>query len=161
MKNHVKSSLEDCKLPYVLCGGIIIPKGAKEFDQALVVDVLEWLKQFPTAQKPYIAALRQYYDNNEPRDIADNLRKSLEGFLQDYLTNKKNFDNNINEIGLSLKDAGVNEEIRNMVTTLSRYYNNLNNKTAKHHDKVEKTDVEFLLYQTGVFMRYLCIVKQK
>ena len=45
-----------------------------------------------------------------------------------------------------------------MFTTLSTYYKKLNDKTAKHHDKTDKRDVEFLLYQTGVFLRYLLIV---
>ena len=77
LKMWVEKSLLECKLPYTLCDGIIIPKGVEEFDKALVIDVAEWLKLFPLAQKPYIIALQQYHDNDEPRDIVDNLRKSF------------------------------------------------------------------------------------
>jgi len=160
LKVWVEEALEAWKLPYVLCDGIIIPKGVKEFDKALVCDVAMWLKKYPATQKPYLNALQQYYDNAEPRDIADNLRKSLEAFLQEFLGNKKNLDKNISVVGTYLKENGINEEVRKMFTTLISHYKSLNDKTAKHHDDTDKNSVEFLLYQTGVFMRYLLKINE-
>jgi hypothetical protein len=143
-----------------LCDNIIIPKGAEELDEALVCDVAKWLQKYPSAHKTYKTALQQYFDNEESRDIADNLRKAFETFLQEFLENTKNLDTNISDIGTYLKDNRVNEETRCMFSRLITHYKMLNDKTAKHHDKTDKNSVEFLLYQTGVFMRYLLVIKQ-
>ena len=160
LKCVVKSALNDCGLPFELCDNIIIPKGVGELDESLVCNVAQWLQKYPSARKTYMTVLQQYFDNDEPRDIADNLRKTFETFLQEFLGNSKNMDNNIGEIGAYLKDNGINEDIRNMFTALIKHYKLLNDKTAKHHNKTDKKSVEFLLYQTGVFMRYLLVIKQ-
>jgi hypothetical protein len=156
----VQKMLNDCNLPYEICENTIIPKGVGEFDEALVCDVAQWLQQYPKAHKPYTTALQQYYNNHEPRDIADNLRKSLEDFLREFLGNKKNLENNIGQVGTFLKENNVNEEIREMFTTLISHYKRLNDKTAKHHDETNENCVEFLLYQTGVFIRFLLVIRQ-
>ena len=160
LKTEVANALEYWKLPYVLCDNIIIPKGADELDKALVFSVAVWLNKYPVAQKSFTQALQQYYDNDPPRDIADNLRKSFEDFLKEFFGNKKNLDKNINVVGTYLKDNGINEEIRCMFTTLISHYKTLNDKTAKHHDDTNKNSIEFLLYQTGVFMRCLIIINE-
>ena len=154
-KKSVSQSLEDCKLPYELCDGVIIPKGVKEYDMALVCDVAGWLSKYPNAHKSYKVALQQYYNDDEPRNIVDNLRLSLEAFLKEFLSKKGNLKNNISEIGTYLKDHNINSEISKMFTTLLTHYNNFNNDDVKHNDKTDKNSVEFLLYQTGVFMRFL------
>jgi len=156
----VRQSLEDCNLPYAICDDIIIPKGVKEFDEALVCDVAEWLKGYPNARKTYMDTLQDYYENDKPRDIADNLRKTFEDFLHEFFGNEKNMDNNIKEVDVYLKNNGINEETRKIFTTLIAHYNLLNNKTAKHYNATDKSSLEFLLYQTGIFMRYLLVIKQ-
>jgi len=158
--NLVKEELEECKLPYEFCKGIIIPKGVKEFDKALISDVAEWLADYRPAHKLYMTALQQYSDHDEPSVIADSLRKSFETFLREFLGNKKNLDNNKSEVGSYLKSHNVNEETRGMFATLISHYKTLNDKTAKHHDATDKSSVEFLLYQTGVFMRYLLVIER-
>ena len=158
--NSVKEALSTWKLPYELCDGIIIPKGVKEFDEALVCDVAEWLHDYPSAHKLYTNALQEHCNNNEPSQIADSLRKSFESFLIEFFGNTKNLENNINELGTYLKNHGVNEDIRGMFISLVKSYKKNNDKTAKHHDKTDRNSVEFLLYQTGVFMRYMLIIKK-
>ena len=160
LKNWVERALNEWKLPYELCDGIIIPKGVKEFDEALVCDVADWLKKYPSVHKVYITVLQQYFNGDEPRDIADNLRKTLEAFLQGFFNNEKNLVNNISEIGTYLEKQSVPKEVRNMYTALIDYYNKHNDKTAKHHDKTDINSVEFLLYQTGIFMRFLLVLRR-
>jgi len=160
LKPCVEGALNKWSLPYVLSDGVIIHKGVKEFDEALVCDVVVWLQDYPSGRKYFVQALQQYYDNENPRDIADNLRKSFEDFLKEFFGNKKNLDKNINVVGTYLKDNGINEEIRCMFTTLISHYKTLNDKTAKHHDDTNKNSIEFLLYQTGVFMRCLIIINE-
>lgn len=67
----------------------VFPKGAAELDNALVSEPLEWLKDYPLAHKTFVIALKQYSDGIYIRDVADNLRKALEAFLQEFLNNTK------------------------------------------------------------------------
>ena len=47
-----------------------------------------------------------------------------------------------------------------LVSLISHYYL-LNNEVAKHNDKMDKKYLEFLLYQTGIFIRMLIVVKME
>lgn len=137
----------------------IFPKGARELDNALVSDILIWLNEYPKAKKTFISALKQYSEKIYIRDVADNLRKAFEEFLKEFLGNDKNLDNNKNEVGRYLKSNNAEPEIATMFIPLIGAYNKLNNEIAKHNDKVDEKFLEFLLYQTGLFMRMLIIVK--
>jgi hypothetical protein len=58
-----------------------------------------------------------------------------------------------------LEKQGVAPEIRNMFETLLAYYLNYNDANVKHNNKVYKQEVEFLLYQTGIFLRMFITLK--
>ena len=142
-----------------LIGIFIFPKGAEELDSALVSEPLEWLKDYPQTQKTYVIALKQYSDGIYIRDVADNLRKTLESFFQEFLGNKKNLANNINEVFKFLGAHNAEPELAGSIKDLLSKYDTLNNKIAKHNDKVDARYLEFLLYQTGIFIRMLITVK--
>lgn len=137
----------------------VFPKGAEELDKALVSEPLEWLKEYPQAHKTYCIALRQYSDGEFIRDTADNLRKALEEFIQEFLGNDKNLENNKNEICKYLGEQGVDAGISGLFQPLINAYKNINDRIAKHHDKVDEKLLEFLLYQTGVLIRMVISVK--
>ena len=138
----------------------IFPKGAAELDDALVSEPLEWLTAYPIAHKTFVIALKQYSDGVYIRDTADNFRKSLEEFLKEFFNNNKNLSNNIKEVGKFLKENGADNDIVSLLVGLSNSYDKLNNKIAKHNDKVDARFLEFLMYQTGLFIRMLIVVKQ-
>lgn len=138
----------------------IFPKGAAELDDALVSEPLEWLTAYPIAHKTFVIALKQYSDGVYIRDTADNFRKSLEEFLKEFFNNNKNLSNNIKEVGKFLKENGADNDIVSILVGLSNSYDKLNNKIAKHNDKVDARFLEFLMYQTGLFIRMLIVVKQ-
>ena len=139
-------------------GIFIFPKGAKELDNALVSEPLEWLIDFPNTRKTYIIALKQYSDGIYIRDVADNLRKAFETFLQEFLKNTKNLETNKNSICKYLGEQGVDAGITGLLKPLLDSYKNINDRTAKHNDAVEQKLLEFLLYQTGVFIRMIISV---
>lgn len=139
----------------------VFPKGAEELDCALVSQPLEWLKDYPKAHETYCTALRQYADGVYIRDVADNLRKALEDFLREFLENEKDLNSNKKVAEQYLKDANANPQLVNMFGSLLTHYYLLNNDIAKHNNKVDKTYLEFLLYQTGVFIRMLIVVKKE
>ena len=126
---------------------------------ALVSEPLEWLNNYPQTKKTYVIALKQYSDGIYIRDVADNLRKTLEAFFQEFLGNKKNLANNINEVFKFLGTHNAEPELAGSIKDLLSKYDSLNNKIAKHNDKVDARYLEFLLYQTGIFIRMLITVK--
>lgn len=138
----------------------IFPQGAQELDNALVSEPLGWLNDYPLARKTFVIALKQYSDGIYIRDVADNFRKSLEEFLKEFFVNSKNLANNIKEVGAFLKSNGGDSEITNILASIIVCYDKLNNKVAKHNDKVDAKFLEFLMYQTGLFIRMLIVVKR-
>ncbi len=137
----------------------IFPKGAKELDNALVSEPLDWLESYPKAHKTFCNALKQYSEGIYIRDVADNLRKALEEFLQEFLVNEKNLESNKDEICRYLGKQGIDSGISGLYQPLINSYKNINDRIAKHHDKIDEKLLEFLLYQTGVLIRMTITVK--
>lgn len=135
-------------------------RGAKELDRALVSETLGWLDEYPLTKNTFVIALKQYQDGVYIRDTADNLRKALEQFLQEFLGNKKNLENNRTEICRYLGSVGVDGEIAGLFQPLINTYKNINDKYVKHNDLIDKRLLEFLLYQTGILIRMVLVVKQ-
>lgn len=139
----------------------IFPKGAPELDDALVSEPLAWLQDYPNAHKTYVTALKQYSDGIYIRDVADNLRKALEAFLQEFLGNTKNLETNKTEICRYLGGQGVDDGISGLFQPLINAYKKINDRIAKHNDAVDKKLLEFLLYQTGLLIRMVIVVKME
>lgn len=162
--NIVTCMMKESHIPYELIEEegeyFIFPKGAPEFDVALVSEPLEWLKDYPGARGTYVRALKQYAEGIYIRDAADNLRKALETFLQEFLGNSKNLETNKNEICKYLGEQGVDAGIVGLFQPLISAYKNINDRIAKHNDAVDKRLLEFILYQTGVLIRMVLTVKQ-
>lgn len=163
--NMLKDNLSDSGIPYEIIedddGLFIFPKGARELDDALVSEPLDWLKDYRQAHKTYCIALKQYADGVYIRDVADNLRKALEDFLREFLGNNNDFNKNKKEVETYLKSQNVDSHLITILVALLTHYYLLNNEVAKHNDKMDKKYLEFLLYQTGIFIRTLIIVKRE
>jgi len=162
---YLKETLEKLNLLYDVFvdedGTFLFPQGAKEFDYALVSEPLEWLVDYPNARKTYTIALQQYAEGLYIRDVADNLRKAFEEFLKEFLNNNHDLNRNKKEIESYLKSQNAAPQLITMLVTLITHYYLLNNEVAKHNDKIDEKYLEFLLYQTGVFIRMLIIVKKE
>ena len=163
--NNLKAMLNDTKIPFEMYrdaeGYYLLPTGVEAYDNALVSEPLMWLEKYPITSKTFSVALKQYSDGVFVRDAADNFRKSLEEFLKEFFQNSKNLDNNIQLVGQYIKEKGGSEEISKMLVTLLNLYSMMNNKTAKHHDKFDAKFLEFLMYQTGLFIRMLIVAKKE
>lgn len=164
-KENLVSALDAAHIPFEIFndsdGIFVFPRGAKEFDDALVSQPLDWLSSYPQARKTFVIALRQYSDGIYIRDVADNLRKALEAFLQEFLGNTKNLETNKNEICKYLGEQGVDAGISGLFQPLINAYKNINDRIAKHNDAVDKKLLEFLLYQTGLLIRMVIVVKSE
>lgn len=162
--DFLQKSLTDVHIQYKLLKDneeyFIFPKGAEELDNALVSEPLQWLEDYPKAHGTFSRALRQYSDGEHTRDVADNFRKALEEFLQEYLGNSKNLESNKNEICKHLGSKGVDAEFGGLLQPLLNTYKNINDKYAKHNDAMDERLLEFIMYQTGVFIRMIISVKE-
>ena len=139
----------------------VFPKGAKELDDALISQPLEWLVSYPLTRKAYISALKAYSDANEEQAsrIADDFRKALETFCQEFFGGGKSLDNYKPNYCEYLKEKGVPAEISNEFVKLLDLYTKFNNNYAKHHDKTELKVLEYIMYQTGNIIRLLITLK--
>ncbi len=164
--DFLQDSLEDLNIPHELIedsdGYFIFPKGIKEFDAALVSEVLDWLKDYPTAEKAWSKALREYSEGKAQNasDVADMLRKALEEFFKEFFGNGKVLINNKPAYGSYLKSQGIPTELSNNFETLLQAYDSYMNGYAKHGDKTEAVALEYLLYQTGNIIRFLITLKK-
>lgn len=161
--DNLKKKLKDMNIQFELIedkdGVFVFPKGAKELDDALVSQPLEWLKDYPKTREVFVLVLKQYSDGEYIRDTADNLRKALEEFLREFLGNDKNLENNKVEIYRYLGKQGVDPDLSGLFKQIINTYKNVNDKCVKHHDKIDEKLLEFLLYQTGLLIRMVLSVK--
>lgn len=141
----------------------VFPKGATELDDALVSEPLLWLKDYPKTRKAWIDALKGYskLTDNSASDVADKFRKSLERFFQEFFTSDKTLENLKSEYGNYLSLQGVPAEIKNVFEKLLDLYAKYMNDNAKHHDKVGKNVLEFIMYQTGNIMRLMITISKE
>ena len=121
---------------------------------------MEWLNDYPKARKTYSVALQKYSDGQYVRDVADNFRKAFEEFLREYLNNNNDLNKNKKEVETFLKEQNAAPQLITMLGALITHYYMLNNEVAKHNDKMDARYLEFLMYQTGVFIRMLIVVKK-
>lgn len=161
--DNLEALLNDSHIKYNLISdgdySFVYPNGAKELDDALVIEPLEWLAEYPKSRNTYCRALKQYSDGEYTRDVADNFRKALEEFLQEYLGNDKNLESNRIEVGKELKAKGLDTKLSEMIGSLINYYKKINDEHTKHNDTLDERLLEFVMYQTGVFIRMLISVK--
>lgn len=157
--NTIIKALDVSRIPYELFsdsdGVFVFPNGAKELDDALVSEPLEWLSDYPKSRTTFSRALKQYSDGVYARDVADNFRKALEEFFQEVLGNTKNLVNNKADICRYLNSHNAEPEIASMMQALLNSYDKLNNSAAKHNDKLDPRYLEFLMYQTGLIIRMI------
>lgn len=162
---QIKVFLNNLNIPFEIIkdndGIFIFPKGAQELDSALVSEPFQWLNQYPIAQKAYAKALRGYSKSNldNASEVADNFRKALETFFQEFFNGNKTIENYKSEYGIYLKSNGIPAEISNNFETLLDSYTKFNNNYAKHHDKTTINVLEYIMYQTGNIIRLLITLK--
>lgn len=161
----IAESLELSCINAVICryGGeyLFYPKGADLLDQKIVNDNLNCLENYPDVREKFHDALTMLLKKYDARAIIDNMRLAFELFLRKFLgsdvslenQNKGKPDDSSNAIGKYLKEKEVPKEIRNMYSTLLRFYSEYNNEHVKHGDTCSENEVEFMIYLTGTFIR--------
>lgn len=136
---------------------IFYPSGEKLLDDETVNKVLSFLSN--QSLQHFLDALKYYEQNTKDSSVksAESLRRTLEEFLRLKLGNEKGLKQNISELGKRLKLIKVNDDIKNIVTTiLSSLDNPFFNNNSKHKDgNIDESENEFLIYQIALLMRYI------
>lgn len=163
--NLVCNCLKDTHIPYELKkeenNYFIFPKGAEELDNALVSDVLIWLKEYPLSHKAFVKALKEYskLTDDNISTVADLFRKALETFFKEFFDSSKSLENLKSEYGNYMKSKDIPNELRSNFETLLQSYTSFNNGYAKHNDKSSKDALEYIMYQTGSLIRFIITLK--
>ena len=90
--------------------------------------------------------------------VTDEGQKSAAGEVLRAL--KKSLENQIDGIGLFLKKFKISAELRNMVPKIIAYYSDFQNNHVKHNDKVNSTEIEYIIELTSVLMKLLIKLKE-
>jgi len=158
MCKAINQGLEQYGLPIQLIrseeGAIICPAGAEELDKKLVSEVLSWLNEIPNARSSFEKALK-LYSSKHTRSCLDELRKALEFALRYVLNNRKGLENQTEHIKSLFTDNDVDVQIKNLFFQIFNFYIKYQNENVKHGNTCKFTDIEFILYQTGVMLRFL------
>jgi len=160
-KEDIELSMLDIRIGKTNSGVIFYPKGAKLLDEKLVNENLDWLTSYPIAYENFKSALEKYQNKIYKRNLIDDLRLSLELLLQRILSNRRSLEKQEKFLSEYLKGKNVPRELKNMYWQLIDYYTKYQNNYAKHDDKVNSSEVEFMIYLTGTFIRFLMTLEDR
>ena len=130
---------------------IVYPEGEKKLDNELVNKTLSFLDQ--ESNKHFEEALK-FYQKKQHKESAERLRQSVEEFLRHKLQNTKGLPKNIEILQKTLKNNSQSE-IRNIIFQVFNGLDKYFNEHSKHGDNVKEVENEFLIYQTGLLLRYI------
>jgi hypothetical protein len=136
----------------------IYKSGAELLDQELVNYCLHWLTKYPEVRMLFSKALKSYSKDNltdvEARSVYDDLRASLEKLIKLILGNSDPLEKNRKIIAQWLTDKGVHTNVVAIFKHIMNQYIEFMND-AKHVNKYNSNDLEFMIYQTAIMMRML------
>lgn len=128
--------------------------GAKELDDALIGDTLEWLSKYQKTQKQFSISLDHYKKSLQNvaagKDAITNAYTSIEALTKEVLNNDKSFDKNSDAL---VDKLGLIKEYKNIV----HYYKQLAHEYGSRHAGSNPThkEVEAFVYLTGLLLRLI------
>ena len=128
--------------------------------EKLVMDVLSWLDLYPNTKKSFSKALKIKRTPDKYRNIIDELRLSVEFLFKQVFNNNKSLENQKSNIGDFFKENNVSVEISNMYIKLMDLYTTYNNNSAKHNDNVNEIEIDYMIYLTGSFIRFILLIEK-
>jgi len=148
--------VKDLKIKLVSRFGQFSTTGAEsEINETLIEETRHWLENYPEPLKLYNEALTKFENEIYIRNLLDDLRLSLEKFLQAIFKNGKSLENQITILGEHLATNGCSKELTNMFVKLVEYYSKYQNSYVKHDDAVIEEEIEFILEITSSFMKHI------
>jgi hypothetical protein len=139
--------------------GRFYPSGAKELDEALVNEPLDWLRKkgYESALKPYTKALQHYLNSVRNQellaDVVTDLYESLEA-LAKIVTGRPDKDLSANK-ELFLNKIKASEGYKTILKEYIKYANEFRHAAEEGKGKtaLNRRETESFLYLTGLFIR--------
>lgn len=134
--------------------GMFYPSGAKELDEKLINDNLEWLELYPSVKSLFSTALGHFnsslINNSARKDAITNAYTAIESLTQTLLSNKKNFEKNSDDLVKKLK---LPNEYKNIIY----YYKQIAHGYSSRHagSDLEHNESEAFIYLTGILIRLI------
>lgn len=140
---------------------ILYPKGARLLDDKIVNDVLDWLRGYPVVLEHFENALGIFLkeDSSQYRNLLDELRTAMERLIRKILGNRKNLENQKDLLLRWMKQKKAHVQVRNLYNTLLAFFCQYQNEAVKHGDGWQEVEIEYMIYLTGTFMRFLLQLK--
>lgn len=127
----------------------------EEINNELIIETRTWLSKYPDVLKVFESGLQKYQIGQFERNTLDDMRLSMELLVKAILGNQRSLENNIGDLGTYLKDKGVSTELRNLFSQIINVYTKYQNEYVKHDDKINETEIEFIIEQTGILMKLM------
>jgi len=135
--------------------GKFYPSGSKLLDKKLIIDVLDWLNDFPEEKKDFEKALKEHLGKRDNDAIGD-CYNCVEGVARKILNNNKVLDNNKEELVTKL---GFSQEWKSLIINFIKYANEYKRHASDKRYKINPDEVEAFIYLTGLITR-ICIKKR-
>lgn len=133
--------------------GIYFNKSLTESE--LIIETEHWLSGYNKAYQQYKSAIEKYKSKKYERNILDDMRLSFELLLKELLKNQKSLENQKEILGAALKENNISTQIRNLIIKVIDYYTKYQNDKVKHDDSSNKLEIEYMIEQTSVLMKFL------
>lgn len=139
--------------------GKFYPEGAKELDEKLINENLNWLKNYPKVKILFSNALDHYSQSMKTpikrKDVISNSFQAVEEMTRIFLGNDKPFDSNFNAL---VKNLGLIKQWGNILN----FYKEISKEFGRHPGRTEeymprKEDTEAFLYLSGILLRLVSI----
>lgn len=127
-------------------------------DSELIIKTKHWLENHPLSLKQYQSSLTKFEGGIFERNTLDDMRLALELLLKDLLYNDKSLENQYQLLGQLLQTKAISSEIRNLIISVLRYYADFQNHNVKHNEQINKNEIEYVIEQTSVIMKFLITV---
>lgn len=135
--------------------GHFAPDLSAELDNKLINETRHFLDSYPDAKEAYENALSKYNADSFGRNLVDDLRFAYEVLLKNVFENDKPLEKQFNEINEFLSSEGFPDEFITMYNNIRREYCTFQNRCAKHNDKVDESQYEFLIELTSSLMKLI------
>jgi hypothetical protein len=119
----------------------------------LVTQNLVSLIQYPDAARTYQSETDKLQLGKYDRNVLDDFRHCLETLLKNKLPNNKAIEIQVKDLGGYLKDKGIDDALRNLVTCLLTYYIKYQNDNIKHGEAIPESEIEFAINQSLALIR--------
>lgn len=131
--------------------GMFYPSGAKELDEKLVEEPLEWLRDYHDERKDFQKAIEGYIGKKDD-EVISNCYLTIEGLARKVLNNRKTLDNNCEEL---LKKIGISQEWKSFLKNFMTYANEFKRHASEKRHSINPKEVEAFLYFTGLMVRLI------